>query len=80
MVRPLTMKLGTLMYHNESSLKQKLPNSLRQYKLVNDVCAYKLLVVGPLTMKLGTLIYHDKSSSKQKLLVYKQQQTAIKEF
>ena len=33
-------------------------------KLVNGVCAYKLLVVGPLTMKLGTLIRHDKEFSE----------------
>ena len=83
MVRPLTMKLGTLMHHDEISLKQKLQVCKQQQtapgnkKLVNSVCASNLLMVGPLTMKLGTLMYHDKSSLKQKLQVCKQPQ-AIK--
>ena len=60
------MKLGTLMYHDESSSKRKLQACKQQRTIsgnenfVNGVCAYKLLVIGPLTMKLGTLIHHDK--------------------
>ena len=62
MVGSLTMKLGTLMYHDESSSKQKLQACKQQQTAPgkNGVCAYKFLVVGPLTMKLGTLIHHDK--------------------
>ena len=72
------MKLGTLMYHDECSSKQKLQACKQQQtasgnKIVNGVCAYKLLVVGPLTM---IPMYHDKSSPKQKLQACKQQQTA----
>ena len=68
-IGPLTMKLGTLMYHKKSSSNHKLQvctqtKGLRQQKRVNDVCAYNLLMVGPLTMKLSTLMYHDESSSK----------------
>ena len=82
MLGPITMKLGTLMSHDKSSPKQKLQvckqqkNSLRQYKLVNVVYTYNLLMLGPITMKLGTLMSNDKSSPKQKLQVCKQQQTA----
>ena len=59
----ITMKIGTLMFHGKSSSKQKLHNNNKQPQaiLVNDVCAYNLLMVGPLTMKLGTLMYHDES-------------------
>ena len=45
------------------STNYKVVNNNKQsqaIKLVNGVCAYKLLVVGLLTMKLGTLIHHDK--------------------
>ena len=47
------MKLSALMYHDESSLKQKYKfvNNNKQPQAiktcVNCVCAYKLLVVGP---------------------------------
>ena len=64
------MKLGTLMYHDESSSEQKLQvlNNNKQPQAINTCkCAYKLLVVDPLTMELGTLMYHDESSLKQKL-------------
>ena len=64
MVGPLTMKLGTLMYHDESSSKQKLQACKQQQtasgNLIYGVCAYKLLVVGPLTMKTWYTDHHDK--------------------
>ena len=64
MMGPITMRLDTLMNHDESSSKQKLQACKQQQQTAsgnkNCVCAYKLLVVGPLTMKLGTLIHHDK--------------------
>ena len=65
MVGPLTMKLGTLMYHDKSSSNLNLQVCKQQQtasgnKNLKGVCAYKLLVLGPLTMKLGTL-QHDKS-------------------
>ena len=58
------MKLGTLMYNDESSQKQhyKCVNNNKQTKVVNGSCAYNLFVFGPLTMKLCTLMYNDKSS------------------
>ena len=34
-------------------------NLMSQKPLVNDVCAYKLLMVDPLTMKLGTSFHRD---------------------
>ena len=74
MVGPLTMKLGTLMCHDESLSTQKLKVCTQQQ--TNGVCAYNLHIVCPLTTKLCTLIYNDKSSSKQKSQVCKQQQTA----
>ena len=44
-------------HQNKIRSVQTTTNSLRQLKLVNDVCAYNLLTVGPLTMKLGTLLW-----------------------
>ena len=69
MVGPLTMTLGTLIYHDQSSSKQKLqackqPQAIKT--CVNGVCAYKLRVVGPLTMKLDSLMYHDKEFTETK--------------
>ena len=61
MVGHLTMKLGTLMYHDKSSSKQKLQGCKQQQtasgkKNFNGVSSYNLLMVGPLTMKLGALM------------------------
>ena len=56
MVDPLTMKLGTLIYHGKRSLKQKIQackkttSALRRKRIVNNVCAYNLLMVSPRTM------------------------------
>ena len=49
----LTMKLGTLMYHDKCSSKQKL-QVCKASCSHHDVTTrhYKLLIVGPLTMKL----------------------------
>ena len=74
MVGPLTMKLSTLMYHDESLSKQKIVNNNQQPQAIKTC---KWCLVGPLTVKLGTLIYHDESSSKEKLHACKQQQTAL---
>ena len=79
MLGPLTTKLGTLMYYDKFSSKQKLQtttNCLKQQKLVIVVYAYNFPVLGLLITILGTLMYYDKFSSKQKLQVCKQQQTA----
>ena len=64
MVGPVTMKLGTLMYHDRSSSKHKLRVCTQQQPqaikiCVNHVCAHKLLMVG---LKHGTQIYHGRSS------------------
>ena len=75
MVGPLTMKLATLMYHGESSSKQKLQVCKQQQTASgnkNYIIAYNLLMVGLITMEIGTLMFHDRSSSKQKLQVNKQ--------
>ena len=43
MVGPLTMKFGTLMYHDESSSKHKL-QVCKQAQAINGVCASNLLM------------------------------------
>ena len=79
---PLTTELGTQVYYDKFSSKQKIQlsllittNSLRQQKFVIVVYVYNFTVLCPFVTKLGTLMYCDKVSSTQKLHVCKQQQT-----
>ena len=65
----LTTILGTLMYYDKVSSKQKLQVFKQQKTASGNKNLYPKL--GPLTTKLGTPMYCDKFSSKQKIQVCK---------